>query len=45
VGWEHLFSGQALEDGNFLHKNGMEYSGGTDSKDADYVYVDTGIRF
>ena len=45
VGWEHLFTGDGLEDGNFIHRYGLEFSGGTDNDDADYLYFDTGLKF
>lgn len=45
IGWEHLFTGEGLEQGSFLHRYGLEFSGGTDDDDADYLYFDTGIRF
>ncbi len=45
IGWEHLFTGQGLANGNFIHRYGLEFSGGTDDEDADYLYFDTGIRF
>ncbi|MBI3117614.1 MAG: alginate export family protein [Candidatus Hydrogenedentes bacterium] len=45
VGWDHLFTGDGLRDGSYLHRMGLEFSGGTDDADADYVYFDTGITF
>ncbi len=45
VGWEHLFTGDGLEDGSFHHRYGLEFSGGRGDDDADYVYMDTGLRF
>jgi len=45
LGWEHLFTGQGLEDGNFVHRYGLEFNGGTDDEDADYIYFDTGLKF
>ena len=45
AGWEHLFTGGGLEDGSFLHRNGLQFSGGTDDDDADYFYFDTGLKF
>jgi hypothetical protein len=45
VGWEHLFTGDGFEDGSFLHRNGLEFSGGTDDDGADYFWFDTGITF
>ncbi len=45
AGWSHLFTGNALRDGNFVDLNGLTYNGGTDQKDADYLYFETDIRF
>ena len=45
AGWEHLFTGDGLEDGNFIHRYGLEFSGGTDDDDADYYYLETGLKF
>jgi len=45
VGWEQLFTGKGLREGSFLHRNGLEFSGGTARDNASYVYFDTEIRF
>jgi len=45
AGWARLFTGDALEDGAFVDLNGLMYNGGTDDCDADYVYVQSTIRF
>jgi len=45
AGWEHLFTGDGLEDGNFIHRYGLEFSGGTSNDDADYLYLETGLKF
>jgi len=45
VGWEHLFTGDALEDGNFIKRNGLLMTSGTDNDDTDYIYFDTGLKF
>ena len=45
VGWDHLFVGEGLEDGNFNHGNGLDFNGGSDSDDVDYFYFETGIFF
>jgi hypothetical protein len=45
LGWEHLFTGQGLADGNFTHRNGLEFSGGRDQHDADYIFFDMGTKF
>ena len=45
VGWEHFFTDDGITDGNYIFKNGLEFSGGTDNDDADYIWVDTGVKF
>lgn len=45
VGWEHLFTGDALENGSFMKKHGLEMLGGTDQDDCDYFYFDTQVKF
>lgn len=45
IGWEHLFSGQGMRDGNFIFKNGLQFGGGLDQGDADYLWFDTGLKF
>ncbi len=45
AGWEHLFTGDGLADGNFTHRYGLEFNGGTSDDDADYFYVDTSLKF
>jgi len=45
TGWAHLFVGDGLEDGTFNIRNGLLFTGGTDNKDADYVYLETKIQF
>jgi hypothetical protein len=45
IGWAHLFTGNALRDGNFNDLNGLVYNGGTGTKDADYFYVEASLRF
>lgn len=44
-GWERLFTGQGLRDGNFTHRQGLEFSGGTARDNADLIYIDTSVRF
>jgi hypothetical protein len=43
--WEHLFVGDGLEEGNFFARNGLEFVGGTDDDDADYLHLDIQIKF
>lgn len=45
AGWEHLFTGEGLNDGSFTSGHGLEFSGGTDGDDADYYFVDLGLNF
>ena len=45
VGWEHFFTGDAMQDGSFQFKNGLEFAGGKDDEDADYIYFDTQLKF
>lgn len=45
VGWEHLFTGEAFEDGSFTSRHGLEFNGGTGRDDADYLFFDMGITF
>jgi len=45
AGWAHLFTGDGLTDGNFVAGNGLLFTGGTDSKDADYLFFETKIGF
>lgn len=42
---EHLFTDDGLTRGNFLHRNGLEFSGGTDDKDASFFMIETGLKF
>lgn len=43
--WEHLFTGDGLEQGNFFARNGLEFVGGTDDDGADYVHFDVQLTF
>jgi len=43
--WEHLFASGDLNEGNFLNLNGLEFIGGRDHDDADYVAFDTRLKF
>ncbi|MCF6286114.1 MAG: alginate export family protein [Candidatus Hydrogenedentes bacterium] len=43
--WEHLFHGDGLERGQFFARNGLEFVGGTDDDDGDYVHFDVQIKF
>ena len=43
--WEHLFTGDGLEQGQFFARNGLEFVGGTDDQDADYIHFDVQVKF
>lgn len=45
AGWAHLFTGDGLKDGNFVDFNGIGFNGGTDNEDADYLYLETSLKF
>ncbi len=45
LAWEHLFTGDGLEKGQFFARNGLEFVGGTDGEDADYVHFDVQVKF
>ncbi|MCC6145482.1 MAG: alginate export family protein [Candidatus Hydrogenedentes bacterium] len=45
AGWAHLFVGDGLAEGQYSGNNGLGFLGGTDSDDADYVFVETEISF
>lgn len=42
---EHLFTEDGLTRGNFLYRNGLEFSGGTGDNDATFLMVETGLKF
>lgn len=43
--WQHLFTADDVDEGNFILSNGLEFLGGTDSDDADYLSFETRITF
>lgn len=43
--WEHLFPGDGLREGSFVHRYGLEFSGGTDDDSVDYIHVATRLLF
>jgi hypothetical protein len=45
AGWAHFFTGDGLEDGNFVDQNGFGFFGGLDNDDAEYFYAGTTISF
>lgn len=45
AGWEHMFTGRGVDGGSYILNHGLEYAGGTNNRDADYIYFETGIRF
>ncbi|NIA14171.1 MAG: alginate export family protein [Nitrospiraceae bacterium] len=38
VGWYHFFTGGGAYDGSFISSNGLDFAGGRNDDDADYVY-------
>jgi len=45
AGWAHFFTGDGLEDGNFVDQNGLGFFGGLDNDDGDYFYMGSTITF
>jgi hypothetical protein len=45
VGIEHMFIGDGLAEGNFINRNGFEFTGGSDDDDAQYIFVDLRTDF
>jgi len=45
AGWAHLFTGDGLEDGNFVDANGLEFLGGLGDEDADYLWMGAKLEF
>jgi hypothetical protein len=45
VHWSHLFTRDGLSDGNFIARNGLMFSGGSNDKDGDFITFETRIRF
>jgi len=45
AGWSHLFTGDGLLEGNYCDYHGLEFNGGTDQDDADYLYVEAKVTF
>ncbi len=45
AGWAHFFTGKGMEEGNFVDRNGLGFVGGSNNKDADYVYIETRLSF
>lgn len=43
--WEHLFANDAIEDGNFSDRYGLQFLQGRDDDDADYIETMIGIKF
>lgn len=43
--WEHFFPGDGASDGSFAHRYGLEFTGGSDDDDADYIHADIRIMF
>ncbi len=45
IQWEHLFPSDGLRQGQFLARNGLEFVGGTDDNDADYLHLNFQVKF
>lgn len=45
TGWTHLFVGKGLEQGSFTNLNGLDFNGGSDNEDVDYLWFETGVSF
>ncbi|MFA6242146.1 MAG: alginate export family protein, partial [Candidatus Hydrogenedentales bacterium] len=43
--WQHLFSGDGVQDGAFFTDNGLSSVMGTDDADADYIDVEAVLKF
>ncbi len=45
AGWDHLFLGKGLEQGQFMQAYGFDFNGGSDDDDADYFFFEMGLSF
>ena len=45
LSWDHMFVSDDVVDGNFIFANGLEFLGGSDSDDLNYVELETRLRF
>lgn len=45
IGYQHIFAGDALQDGNFQDRNGLEFNGGSGGDDGTYLYSDVVVKF
>jgi hypothetical protein len=45
LSWIHLFADSDVDEGNFIFANGLEFLGGSDSDDANYVEFETRLKF
>jgi hypothetical protein len=45
LSWDHLFTSDDIDEGNFLFANGLEFLGGSDDDDLNYVEFETRLRF
>ena len=43
--WDHMFVSDDVVDGSFIFANGLEFLGGSDSEDLNYVEFETRLRF
>ena len=45
AGWAHFFTSSGMTDGAFVDRNGLGFTGGSGSSDADYFFVETRLSF
>lgn len=45
LGWEHLFAGDGLREGNYTSRYGHQFMGGIDDDDADYFFFESKLAF
>lgn len=45
AGWSHFFTGEGLRTGNYNDFNGLLSNAGTSKDDADYLYMETVLKF
>ena len=43
--WSHLFTGDGLSDGNYVSRNGLMYTGGSEDDDGDFITFETSLKF
>lgn len=45
LSWDHLFTDNDVDEGNFIFSNGLELLAGSDDDDADYFEFESRLRF